>query len=253
MGRSLKGKNKEKNSYPDSNSNSNVECGPQVRKKFHVQDLIKIQPITQNQKKLFKQFESEKDKSFLLCGSAGTGKTFSALFLALRTVLSKETPFEKIIIVRSIVPSRNIGFLPGDLNEKIAVYEQPYSAICDELFPYANTYDNLKKAGLIEFQPTSFLRGTTFNNAIILVDEFQNLNFAECDTIMTRVGQNSKVLFCGDIAQSDLIYSRHDESGFDKFYDIIRRMKNHFNIIEFDADDIVRSGLVKEYIMKRDF
>jgi len=235
-----------------TNTNDNSNCGPQIKKKFHTKDLTKIQPKTNNQKKLMTQYKDNPDKSFFLSGSAGTGKTFLSMYLALNEVVDPNNDFDELIIIRSIVPSREIGFLPGSIEEKTMVYEEPYVSICDELFEYSKSYDNLRNAGYIDFIPTSFLRGSTFNNCIILVDECQNMTFQELDTIMTRVGTNSKIIFCGDSRQCDLNQKRNDLSGFDDFYSIVKRMKKYFSFIEFDADDIVRSGIVKEYIINKE-
>lgn len=223
---------------------------PQQRKKVHHKDLIQYQPLTDTQKRLFDTFRNYKDKHLSLIGSAGTGKTFCALFLALDELLNNEQ-YEKIIIIRSAVSSRDIGFLPGDQQEKGQVYELPYIGICDEMFEFSKSYETLKKLGKIEFQLSSFLRGTTFSNSIIIVDEAQNMSFQEADTIITRTGQNSKVIIVGDIKQNDLVRSKYDQSGFNKLYEIIVNMDS-FEIIEFNHDDIVRSGFVKEYIITKE-
>ena len=227
---------------------------PQRKKKFHTKDLRTVQPLTPSQKKLFNHFNQEKEDimSYFLYGSAGTGKTFSAMYLALAEVLDPESDYDNLIVVRSTVPARDVGFLPGDLEEKIQVYEEPYMSICDELFEWSKSYENLKKNGTIRFMPTSFLRGTTFDHSVILVDETQNMTFQELDTIMTRVGKHSKIYFCGDYKQSDLIYKKFDTSGFADFKKVIDSMDKYFHSIEFSVDDIVRSGIVKEYLLKKE-
>lgn len=235
---------------------SNGDYGPaseysgRDKKKWHSKDIIKYQPKTPNQTYLDKKFKVD-DMNFFLYGSAGTGKTFYSMYKALQLVLDPESPYDDLIIVRSVVPAREVGYLPGSLDEKVQVYEEPYASICDELFEYSNAYDNLKTAGYITFMPTSFMRGSTYNNAIILVDETQNMTFQELDTVITRVGRDSKIIFCGDRKQSDLIYKKNDISGFDDFLKIIEQM-NRFEVIEFTREDIVRSDFVKSYIIAKE-
>ena len=222
-------------------SRKDTDSNGRVRKTFHTKDLRKIQPLKKTQEKLFKYWNDDPESSMFLYGSAGTGKTFSAMYLALRDVLDKGNPYDNLLIVRSTVPARDVGFLPGDLEEKIQVYEEPY-------IEYRNSYLNMKLSGIIRFAPTAFLRGTTFDNSIIIVDEAQNMTFQELDTIMTRVGRHSKIIFSGDMKQSDLIYKKMDSSGFTDFFSVIKKMEDYFHCIEFSSDDIVRSGIVKDYI-----
>jgi len=233
-----------KKSRRDSN---NQEYNSREKKRFHQKDILQIQPKTDTQKLLFHHWK-QGQKHLYLHGAAGTGKTFCALFLALNDLLNKDSFYDKIVIVRSIVPCRDIGFLPGDLTEKIEIYERPYKDICDQLFSWQNSYENLKKLNYIEFESTSFLRGITLDNAIIIVDEFQNMTFSELDTIITRVGLNSKIVFCGDKAQTDLSKT----NGWSQFSSIISKMKNDFEQISFTSDDIIRNQLVKKYIILRD-
>ena len=214
--------------------------------KFHF-ELKEIQPLTENQGRTFDAYDD--GKNLLIHGFAGTGKTFISLYLALETILTNKTKYDKIIIVRSVVPSRDMGFLPGTIAEKAQVYEEPYKEICDTLFGRGDGYQILKLKNLIHFTTTSFLRGLTFNNAIVIVDEIQNMQFSEIDTVMTRLGDNSKVIFCGDFRQTD--FKRDEEkSGLFKFMQILGRMSN-FEHIEFAQEDIVRSGIVKDYIIKK--
>lgn len=205
--------------------------------------LLNVEPITDNQKKTFEAFAS--GKNLMLHGVAGTGKTFISMYLALDSTLAGRID-KPVVIIRSVVPTRDIGFLPGSMEEKIAVYEQPYEAMCSELFNQKNAYAELKKRGFVEFSTTSFLRGLTFHDNTIVVDECQNLSFAELDTVMTRVGTGCRIIFCGDFRQSDL-YKHNEREGLKKFMNVINRM-NSFELVEFNKEDIVRSALVREYI-----
>lgn len=210
-------------------------------------EIREIKPLTPNQQKTFTAYEN--GQNLVLHGFAGTGKSFISLYLALDEVLNGSTLYDKVIIVRSVVPSRDVGFLPGSIKEKIKVYEEPYREICGDLFGRGDAYDILKLRNAIEFTTTSFLRGVTFNNAIVIVDELQNMTFGELDTVMTRMGDCSKVLFCGDFRQTDLTLER-EKSGLIHFLNITKRM-NRFEYVEFEKQDIVRSGLVRDYIIKR--
>jgi len=215
--------------------------------------LLDIEPITNNQKKLFDSYAE--DKHLVAYGTAGTGKTFISLYNALTDVLDESTPYEKIYLVRSLVSTREIGFLPGDHEDKADIYQIPYKNMVKYMFQmptdadFEMLYGNLKAQETIKFWSTSFIRGTTLDNAIVIVDEFQNLNFHELDSIITRVGENSRIVFCGDASQTDLVKT-NDRNGIHDFLNILRKMPS-FDIIEFGIDDIVRSGLVKEYIIAK--
>lgn len=210
--------------------------------------LIKqIEPLTLNQELTFKAYN--KNRNILLHGLAGTGKTFLSLYLSLKEVLGK-SKYKKVIIVRSVVPTRDMGFLPGTQKEKTKVYEAPYQAVCNELFGRGDAYEVLKGRGIIEFVSTSFIRGTTIGNSIVIVDEVNNMTFHELDSVITRLGHNSKILLCGDFRQSDLI-KQSDRNGLRHFMNILEKMGS-FEHIEFEQEDIVRSGLVKEYIIVKD-
>lgn len=217
--------------------------------KIRIDDLKTFQPLTDNQKLFFDSYKRG-DYFVALHGVAGTGKTFCALYKAIEEVLDKSNPFNNIIVVRSAVQSREIGHLPGDVNEKMEIYEQPYRQICQTLFDRKDAWDRLEEQGHISFISTSFIRGMSFDDAIIIVDEMQNLTFEEIDTVMTRVGYRSKILWCGDYRQTDLNKRKNDVTGILKFFDIAQHM-GAFTRIEFTVDDIVRSSLVKDYILAK--
>ena len=223
------------------------------KKPINADLLLDIDPLTENQERLFGSYDD--GKNIVAYGAAGTGKTFITLYNALKDVLDERSPYEKIYIVRSLVATREIGFLPGDHEDKSSLYQIPYKNMVKYMFQmpddasFEMLYGNLKTQGTISFWSTSFIRGTTLDNAIIIVDEFQNLNFHELDSIITRVGENSKIMFCGDATQSDLIKT-NEKNGIIDFMRILRVMPS-MDIIEFGVEDIVRSGLVKEYIVAK--
>ena len=223
------------------------------RKPIGSDHLIEIKPLTPSQEKVFDAWQ--KNKHLFLFGAAGTGKSFVTMYLALREILDEKSPYNKLYIVRSLVPTREIGFLPGDHEDKANLYQIPYKNMVRYMFsmPDDNSfemlYDNLRAQETISFWSTSFIRGVTLDNAIVLVDEFSNLNFHELDSMITRIGEDSKVMFCGDITQSDLT-RENDKSGISDFIRILEEMKE-FSCIEFDINDIVRSGLVKSYLISK--
>lgn len=215
--------------------------------KVRIDDLKVIEPLTLNQKKFFDLYQHS--KILLLHGVAGTGKTYIALYKALEEVLDKPSSITKIVIVRSAVPSREIGHLPGDEKEKTEVYQQPYIEICANLFGRKDSFQRLQEQHNIEFMITSFIRGITLEDSVIIVDECQNMTDMELNSIITRVGKNSKIIFCGDFRQTDL-YKKTDMSGLKKFM-VIADMMPSVRTIEFQISDIVRSQLVKEYLIAR--
>jgi len=208
-----------------------------------------IEPLTDNQRKFFDSYR-QGDYFIALHGVAGTGKTFIAFYKALEEVLDKGSSFEKIVIVRSSVQSRDMGHLPGDVSEKMSVFSQPYVQICENLFGRKDAWSVLEEQGVVEFISTSFIRGMSFDDAIIIVDEMQNMTFEEIDTVMTRVGHQSKIIWCGDYRQTDLNKKKNDVSGINKFFEIAYHM-GAFTKIEFTAEDIVRSSLVRDYILAK--
>jgi len=223
------------------------------RKPIGGEHMLPVEPITDNQKVFFDEWD--KGQMLYAYGVAGTGKTFIALYKALKDVLDEFTLYDKIYIVRSLVATREIGFLPGDHEDKSSLYQIPYKNMVQSMFEmpddnsYEMLYDNLKAQETISFWSTSFIRGTTLDNAIIIIDECQNLNFHELDSIITRVGQDSKIVFCGDAAQTDLL-KVNERTGIMDFQRIIQNM-DEFSLIEFGIDDIVRSGLVKSYLISK--
>jgi phosphate starvation-inducible protein PhoH and related proteins len=209
-------------------------------------DLSKIAPLTANQAEVFRAWSE--NKHLLLTGSAGTGKTFLSLYLLLREYENQH--YHNIIILRSIVPTRDIGYLPGSLEEKIQAYMEPYAAIFGELYQRSDAWQIWLKKGVIDFHSTSFLRGLTFRRALILVDEAQNCSFHELDSIITRMGEDSRIIFCGDQAQSDF-YRDTDKKGFPQFSQILQEL-DEFSTINFTQEDIVRSGLVRHYLLQKE-
>ena len=225
--------------------------GPNQRKRFTLKDLKEISPIEgTRQDEAFHLWNDETKSVIGLLSCPGVGKTFLATYLALRDLLTPGNGYEKVVFIRSAVATRDIGFLPGDMEEKIAVFEEPYIGIFDELFPWKKSYENLKKSGKVEFRSSSFLRGISLHNTIVIVDEVQSMNFHELDTIVTRLGENSRLLLCGDTKQNDLLYRKNDQSGLGELLSILKDLPE-FGAVEFGPEDIVRSGFVKAYITKK--
>lgn len=209
-----------------------------------------IQPKTLNQEITFQAYDE--GKHLMLHGIAGTGKTYISMYLALDNLFNNNhmNDYHDVTVIRSVVPTREIGYLPGRENEKIAVYEDPYKCICNDLFGRGDAYDILKHKGLVRFMSTSFVRGLTLNDTIVIVDEVNNMTFHELDSLITRIGENCRIIFCGDFRQSDL--KRNDErEGLINFMKILKRIDG-FTHVEFTRDDIVRSKLVKDYIIARE-
>ena len=216
-------------------------------------ELVTIKPITDTQTKVFDAWKN--DKNLFLYGMAGTGKTFISLYLALKEVLKNDSPYERVYLVRSLLPTREIGFLPGDEEDKSYLYQIPYQNMVRFMFSrpddtaFNRLYTDLRNQGTIDFLSTSFLRGITIDNGIIIVDECQNLNFHELDTIITRVGQNTKIIFSGDIEQTDLMKT-NERNGILNFQSILSNLPE-FECVEFGIPDIVRSGLLKSYLTEK--
>lgn len=228
---------KEKRQLRDSNLSEKIN--------FNLQEVV---PLTENQRITFNAYNN--GKHLMLHGIAGTGKSYISLYLALNEILNGDSQYKKLVIVRSVVPTRDMGFLPGNTKEKSKVYEGPYYAICTELFGRGDSYDYLKQKNIIEFISTSFIRGITLNDCIIVVDEMQNASLHELDSIITRVGKNCKIIFCGDFTQSDFTNEK-EKAGILQFMKIIKAIRS-FKFIEFDKNDILRSDLVRDYIIEKD-
>jgi len=213
-----------------------------------LENIQPFEPKTQNQKNAVDAWKS--GYNLVMSGSAGTGKTFVGLNLALEQVLDKETDYEQLIIVRSIVPTRDIGFLPGDEEEKKQAYAAPYIGLLKEILGDNEAWTKLVTAKKLRFESTSFIRGTTFNHAIVLVDEMQNLNFHELDSVITRLGSECRFIMSGDYYQSDF-QKDNDKKGILNFMNIVEQL-NQFEVVEFTWKDIVRSDFVRDYIMTKE-
>jgi phosphate starvation-inducible protein PhoH len=210
--------------------------------------LKSFEPLTENQKITFEAYRNE--KNLMLHGIAGTGKSFISIYLAIKQILSGDSKYKRLVIVRSVVPTRDMGFLPGNNKEKSKVYEAPYQAIFTELFGRGDAYDYLKGKQVVDFISTSFIRGITLNDCIIIVDEIANCTLHELDSVITRVGKNCKIIFCGDFRQSDFT-KEHEKNGLIDFMKIIDKMKS-FTFVDFVEKDIVRSDMVREYIITKE-
>ena len=236
--------------YQGSANQLAIKEGPR-RKKWSPHDLKSIRPQNDAQRQMFEAYLMSDDTHVIANGFPGTGKTYLSFWLALNSILSQDTDQEEIIVVRSAVPSRDIGFLPGTEKEKMAPFEVAYKDIVHDLIGKASSYDDMCEAGKIKFMPTSFLRGLTWDNAVIIIDEIQNLSWQEIHTVMTRIGKNSRVLVCGDISQNDLANKRFEESGINNFLKVAGKMSK-FELVEFTKHDVVRSGFVRDWIIAKE-
>ena len=237
----------------NGNGNGTVSRAMKRKPPINLEHLRVIEPLTASQEDVFDAFKS--GQNLVLHGAAGTGKTFISLYLALQAVLEPSSPYTKVYMVRSLVPTREIGFLPGDAEDKSDLYQTPYRNMVRYMFnmpdegAFKILYDNLRNQGSIDFWSTSFLRGITLDRAIIIVDEFSNLNFHELDSIVTRVGQDSRIIFSGDYTQSDL-YKVNERTGVLDFMKITQAMSS-FTCTEFGINDIVRSGFIRDYLIAK--
>lgn len=225
-----------------------IKEGPRS-KKWSIHDVKAIKPKTDTQADLFESYFQ--GNNIVASGFPGTGKTYISMWLALNTILSEDHPQTKLVIVRSAVASREIGFLPGSKEEKMEPFEAPYKDIMHDLVGKSRAYEDMVDAGKIEFMPTSYLRGLTWDNCVVVVDEIQNLSFMETHTVMTRLGKNSRLIVCGDVSQNDLAGKRFEETGMGSFLKVAQNMKS-FDIIEFTKHDVVRSGFVRDWIISKE-
>lgn len=213
-----------------------------IKKDILFDNLRQFKALTENQKLAYDGYKQ--GTNLCITGYAGTGKTYIALSLALEELESLEK--YRIAIYRSSVASRDIGFLPGTEAEKMEVYEKPYTCIINQLLGRDDAYGILKTKRQVTFESTSFLRGITLDNTIVIVDEAQNMDDGEINTLMTRLGKNSKVIICGDIRQNDLAFNK---SGLGFLKKVLTKMPNYFTMVDMQQDDIVRSGFVKQWII----
>jgi|TARA_R110000744_G_scaffold257159_1_gene372598 phosphate starvation-inducible protein PhoH len=213
--------------------------------------MNQIRPLTDTQGEFFDSYNA--GYNIAAIGTAGTGKTMCGLYLGLCDILSNDD-YHQVIIVRSAVQTREQGFMPGTLQQKEAVYALPYADIVNDLFGRGDAWSILSQKSSVKFMTSSFVRGLTFDNSIIIVDECQSMTYHELDSIITRVGDSSRIIFCGDTAQDDLAGTRHkhDTSGLEDFLKVLSRMTDSFKVVQFGIEDIVRSGLVKEYIIAKE-
>lgn len=239
--------------FDTSNESTVVQGEFGGRKKFNLKDLANVVPLTDNQERFFDLWDDEGVELLVASGFAGCGKTYLAMYCALKQVLDEDYPQDKIILVRSAVQSRDIGFTSGDDKQKASVFESPYHTICKNLLPNFNSgYDHLKSLGYVEFHLTSFMRGDTYDNAIVILDEAASCNYHELSTVTTRLGINSRLIICGDIKQDDLASKgrKSDTSGFKQYLNTINRMPEEMvGIVNYGVEDIVRSGLVKQFLI----
>ena len=238
---------RERKALKRKNKGKNMSLETHTRKTNSPFRLQRISPKTVNQEKVFREFSN--GQNVLIHGFPGTGKSFISLYLALNEI-EEYKEYSKVVLIRSTVPSRDMGYLPGSIKEKAEIYESPYYDICSELYDRGDAYEILKNKGLIEFHTTSYMRGMTLNDSIIILDEAQNCTEQELVTILTRIGSNSRLIICGDLGQNDLVYKRNDYTGLISTMNILKKVPL-VSFVEFTAEDICRSDFVKQYILAR--
>lgn len=240
---------KPRNKFNNKNEDSQDNIVKLAKRKFTDKDLLPFSPKTETQNKFVRAYH-ENIPLIIAHGHAGSGKSFCAINLALNEVLSTGGR-DKIVLVRSAVQSREIGFTTGDIQQKEEPYEQVYRSIIADSMKYNDPYDNMKALGYIEFHSTTFIRGKTFNDAVIIVDEFQNMDYDELHSVITRAGKNTRIILCGDIRQSDLERNRgKQKTGVNRLLQVAKQLPYDMACeLQFKADDIVRSGFVKAWII----
>lgn len=233
-------------------ANTSIKTTRKVKRKAPAQkiDSLALETITaktESQSQLMRSFLS--GYNIIATGSAGTGKSYIASYLALDALFKKEA--SKIVVIRSAVPTRDMGFLPGSIHEKTEIYTIPYKQIFNELCGNGTAWDVLLKKGMVEFITTSYVRGITFNNAVVIVDEAQNMSFHELDSVITRMGEDTRIFVCGDTKQCDLT-AKKEKSGLEEFVTVASQMTKYFDTVDFTRNDIVRSALVKDWIITKE-
>ena len=218
------------------------------RKTTHNKELLQVRHITAMTWAQTDMIEGYARGANLIAeGSAGTGKSFIASYLALNSLFTDKT-IDKVVVVRSAVATRDMGFLPGTLQEKSEVFSIPYKQIFNDLCENGTAWDILTKKSMVEFITTSYVRGITLDNAVVIIDEFQSMTAHELYSVLTRMGKNTRIIVCGDTKQTDLD-GRKEKSCYDWFMGVANKMTDWFHITKFVQQDIVRSPFVKALIM----
>ncbi len=218
--------------------------GQAAASKDHLSIGMSVHGKTEAQRIMIRSYLEE--YNIVAYGSAGTGKSFVSCYLALKDLFDGKV--EKIVVVRSAVQTRDMGFLPGSIDEKSLAYTLPYKAIVNEICQNGTAWDILTKKGMIEFLTTSYIRGTTLNESVVIIDEFANMTWHELNSVVTRIGKNCRLILCGDEKQCDLNLKRED-SGFKNLIKVVSEMDDWFEVIKFLPEDIVRSDFVRDWII----
>ena len=201
-----------------------------------------IRARTVNQQRLVKL--SEKNDLLFAIGPAGSGKTYTAIALAVRALKEKE--IRRIILTRPAVEAgEKLGFLPGDMKEKLDPYLQPLYDALNDMIPPAKLQKYIEE-GTVQIAPLAYMRGRTLDNAFVILDEAQNTTLSQIKMFLTRMGRNAKFIVTGDVTQIDL--PRRSDSGLTKAMETLKSVEG-IGIVEFDKRDIVRHRLVK-YIVE---
>lgn len=223
---------------------------PRPKKSFHSKDLCALQARSDNQEGFIDSYLNTDVETFGLFGYPGTGKSFLAIRCGLEDVLSKDYEQDRMIIFRSAVNTRDVGYLPGTEQEKAESFAKPYYGLMDDVFgnKFTKTYQNLIELGKLRFETTSNQRGVTYDNSVFVVDEAQNMTYEELKTIYTRAGRNCRIIFCGDIGQNDLTKKKNDVTGLPKWINVLNKMDDSVVTEFYSLDDIVRDGRIRRMI-----